>query len=142
MGYFLWGSIQGTSEQSSVTNRSSDPVMCLLPLSCSRPLANPFQPNPNANTGLTPRLEFPFLHHPYTRVPLRNTPPQPALQVRPQALSSRPEQRRSLPLRSGGTTATNPPIHNSIRRTPPSVLPPLRAIHFSYPSHSFFLLWK
>ena len=38
-------------------------------------------------------------------------------------------------------TATNQPLHHSIRQAPffRSSLPP---IHFSYPSHSFFLLWK
>lgn len=56
-------------------------------------------------------------------------------------LSSRPEQRRSLPLRSGGTTATNQPFRDSIYQTLPIRSPP-SPIHFSYPSHSFFLLWK
>jgi len=74
MRYFLWRSIQDTSEQSSVTHRSSESVIFLLPLSC-RPLANPFQPNPIANAGLTFRPEFPFLHDLHTRVPFRNTPP-------------------------------------------------------------------
>lgn len=103
--------------------------------------------------------KFPFRHQLQTRAPLRNTPPPPlpGLKLRHPAcpersrglpkysrskvLSSRPEQRRSLPLRSGGTTATNQPFRDSIYQTLPTRSPP-SPIHFSYPSHSFFLLWK
>src|SRR5258705_10736099 len=50
---------------------------------------------------------------------------------RSKILSFRPEQRRSLPLRSGGTTATNQPFHDSIYQTLPHPFPA-----FPYP---FFL---
>ena len=74
MRYFLWGSIQDTSEQSLLPIAPQSLQCSYCPLNC-RPLANPFQPNPNANTGLTPRPEFPFLHHLHNRVPFRNTLP-------------------------------------------------------------------
>jgi hypothetical protein len=92
------------------------------PLNC-RTRANPSPPNPLANTDVTLHPKFPFLHQLHTRVPFRNTPAQPALEARPQSLSSRPEQRRSLPLRSGGTTATNQPIHYPTSSAPSQVFP-------------------
>ena len=128
-----------------------------------RTLANPFPPILAVNAGLTLHAEFPFLHQLHTHVPFRNTSPAPFLHLRLPALSSRlpwarralcaphaspgskgPEQRCTLPLRNGGPPATNQPLHNSVRRSPPFVnfVSPFPPIHFSYPSHSFFLLWK
>ena len=92
------------------------------PLNC-RTRANPSPPNPLANTDVTLHPKFPFLHHLHTSVPIRDTHRTLHPHTLAQTLSSRPEQRRSLPLRSGGTTATNQPIHYPTSSAPSQIFP-------------------
>jgi hypothetical protein len=142
MRYFLWGSSQDSSAQSVLTHRSSELASFLLPLIC-RTLANPSFPNPIANASFTLRPQFPFLHHLHTRVPLRNTPLHSTSAHEPELCH--PDRSSGVVCRcavEGPRQPINPLTIRSAKSHFAFVSPLAPSIHFSYPSHSFFLLWK
>jgi len=158
MRYFL-GVLQVSLKQSVCTHYFSEATTLVLPLKC-RPHANPIPSNPLANATLTLRPKFPFLHQLHTRVPLRNTKPRRFLASSSVTLLAPteaepsggiPVKKFSHPDRSSGAICRfaaegsrqpNQPRCNSIRRAALAIYSPTPPIRFSYPSHSFFLLWK
>jgi hypothetical protein len=143
MGYFLRGSIEHSSEQSIFTHRSSELRTCLLSLLMCMTLANPFLSNPLANAGLT---RHPNFHSCINSKPVSHSEtrsgPQALFGVRPALSLSKGRSVPACPVQTGLSADVLP--LRSVRQGPSStpsdrLSPP---IHFSYPFHSFFLLWK
>jgi len=149
-GGLVCGTCLGGRSNTLQSNRFSpialqSSVLAYAPSKCMG-RANPFLPNPLANAGLTLWLIFPFLHQVQTRAPLRNTPlprrlvpnsviPTVVAGLFFRAVCGAPATRRDHGNQSALSQFNPSGTASRFLSHPPP-------IHFSYPPHSFFLLWK
>src|SRR5258708_22493305 len=117
-----------------ITPQSLQLTYC--PTNC-RTLANPFPPNPLANAGLTLRPNF---HSCINSTPVSRSETR---HLHPAIPDRRPDPFVGPQRRDHGNQSTHSRFDESISvRRFTAVSSPSPPIRFSYPSHTFFLLWK
>src|SRR5580700_10842456 len=145
MRYFLWGSIQDSSEQSSLTHCSSESATHLLHLSIAgrvpiplpqiplQTLTLPSTPNFHSCINSTPVSLSETRQHspPLRRAPNHCHPDRSSGAVCRCAVEGPRQPISPFTIRR---VQRRPRFSRHFLSSPP--------IHFSYPSHSFFLLWK